>query len=239
MKQFANRMFTGILWRPKRIAKFFEKIYSHLYNNHWTNLVKTRKNLKVNAHNKHRKLEIGPGKNRILGFETLNIVNGPQVDYLCDASKPLPFSNNTFEIIYASHILEHIPWYLTETTLHEWVRILKPGGTLKIWIPDGLKICKAFVDAELNNDNYIDLDGWYRFNPEKDPSKWASGRLFTYGDGSGNPSHPNWHRAIFSPRYLRSLFATIGLRDITFMDSSEVIGEDHGWINLGIKGIKP
>jgi SAM-dependent methyltransferase len=185
-----------------------------------------------------RRLEIGCGDRRIEGFETLNIISGSDVDYVCDASKPLPFNDNTFDIIYSSHILEHIPWYQTEVTLKEWVRILKSGGTLEIWVPDGLKICQTLITAELGVANLIENDGWYKFNPRKDPCVWASGRIFTYGDGTGKPDHPNWHRALFTARYLKELFELVGLINIKEMDHSEVRGYDHGWINLGMKGIK-
>jgi len=167
-------------------------------------------------------LELGHGQQRIPGFETLDIVNSRHTDYIRDATKALPFENNAFDLVYASHILEHVPWYQTERVLREWVRILKPGGRLEIWVPDGLKVCKALVDFELHGVNYIDKDGWYRFNPEKDPYKWAAGRIFTYGDGTGDPGHSNWHRALFTPRYLRSLFNKAGLRDIREMTQDEV-----------------
>ena len=63
------------------------------------------------------------------------------MDYVYDAGKPLPFEDNTFDLVYASHVLEHIPWYKVEEVVKEWVRILKPGGVLEVWVPDGLKIC--------------------------------------------------------------------------------------------------
>lgn len=199
--------------------------------------IKTFIHLQKNKNKNERKLEIGPGNERIKGFETLNIINSKSTDYILDASKSLPFKDNTFNLIYASHILEHIPWYQTQEILKEWMRVLKPGGSLEIWVPDGFKIAKAFIDAELGND-YIKDDGWYRFNPEKDPCKWASGRIFTYGDGKGNLNHPNWHRAIFSERYLKILFQNAGMVEIEKMDLSEVRGYNHKWINLGIKGKK-
>ncbi len=205
------------------------------------NSYRNKKNsLSTKDHNleNQRFLEIGPGDSRIPGFETLNMIDGPNVDYVCDASNILPFLENTFNIIYASHILEHIPWYFTERALQEWTRILKPGGSLEIWIPDGVKICRAFVDAESGGPNVIENDGWYRFNPGKDPCLWASGRLFTYGDGKGKLDHQNWHRAIFSRRYIKSILEKNGLIDIREMNHSEIRGYDHGWINMGIKGTK-
>jgi SAM-dependent methyltransferase len=185
-----------------------------------------------------RFLEIGPGNNRIAGFETVDIVPKRNVDFVRDCAKRLPFNNCTFDIVYSSHVLEHMPWYQVEEVLREWVRILKPGGVLEIWVPDGLKICQAFVDAESLGKNYIDLDGWYRFNSEKDPCLWAGGRIFSYGDGTDNSKSPNWHKSIFSKRFLKLIMERTGLENIVDMKKSEIRGDDHGWINLGIKGIK-
>ncbi|MBI4456233.1 MAG: methyltransferase domain-containing protein [Acidobacteria bacterium] len=199
----------------------------------------TRINLLRNEKKPNRKLEIGPGEKRLSGFETLNIAGGINVNYICDAAKKLPFKDGTFELIYASHVLEHIPWYKTEEVLREWIRVLAPGGKFEVWVPNGLEICKIFVNYETSGRDDTPLDGWYRFNPEKDPCKWAAGRIFTYGDGKGDPSSPNWHRALFSPRYLRCLLETVGLRDIHEMEHEEVRGYDHGWINLGMRGSKP
>ena len=105
-------------------------------------------------------------------------------------------------------------------------------------MPDGLKICKAWVDAELNENNYTDRDGWWRFNERKDPCRWASGRIFSYGDGIGTRGHFNWHSAVFSFRYLNEIFQRNGLTNVQVLSAKEVRGYDHGWINMGIKGVK-
>jgi SAM-dependent methyltransferase len=185
-----------------------------------------------------RKLEIGPGPTRTPGFETLNVVWWPNVDYVADAAKRLPFPADTFEIVYASHILEHIPWYLSERVLREWRRVIKPGGRLELWVPNGLEICRAFVAAEDGRDHDIERDGWYRFNDERDAAKWAAGRLFSYGDGKGTPGHQNWHLALFSERYLKELLQRAGFVRCERLPRSAVRGYDHGWINLGVVGIK-
>jgi SAM-dependent methyltransferase len=186
-----------------------------------------------------RRLEIGPGENRIEGFETLDIATNPYADYIHDAGRALPFADGTFSIIYASHILEHVPWYQVGDVLREWVRVLAPGGRLEIWVPDGLKIAKAFVEAETQGSRAFEEDGWFKFNEERDPCRWASGRIFTYGDGTGKTDHENWHRALFSPRYLLSLLGQAGLAECALLDRKHVRGYDHGWINLGAVGTKP
>jgi SAM-dependent methyltransferase len=187
---------------------------------------------------KERRLEIGPGPERIPGFETLNVVGGANVDYVWNAGKWLPFRRNTFDVIYASHVLEHIPWYKTAEVLAGWVRTLKPGGRIEIWVPNGVKICQAFVDAETRRATDFHRDGWYRYNEEMDPCVWASGRIFSYGDGTGRRNHPNWHLALFSYRYLEHALKWAGCSRVERLDRSRVRGHDHGWINLGICGIK-
>lgn len=185
-----------------------------------------------------RRLEIGPGTRRIEGFETLNIEGGKDVDYVLDATRRLPFRDNSFELIYASHVLEHVPWYQTDNVLREWIRILVPGGQIEIWVPDAFLICRTLVEVELGGDGEIERDGWYRFNEEKDPYKWTSGRIFSYGDGTGNPSSPNWHRALFTPLSLEACLVRAGLSNVRRLRHEEVRGYDHGWLNLGFVGTK-
>lgn len=166
-------------------------------------------------------LEIGPGKRPLPGFETLNIVGNPT--YRCDASKPLPLPDDTFDLIYASHVLEHIDWEKTVEVLREWVRVLRPGGDLEIWVPNGKLIAESLLNGCVP-------EKWCRANPERDPCKWASGRIFAYG-----PSH-NHHRAFFTPNYLMKCLKQAGLHDCRFLAHPR--GYDHGIINLGAGGTK-
>lgn len=196
-------------------------------------------NCRRNAGRNVRRLEIGPGPQRIPGFETLNIRAGLQVDYVADAARCLPFPDESFDLIYASHVIEHVPWYELQGIVCEWVRVLKPKGSLELWTPNGLEIAKSFVAAETGSASNIALDGWYKFNPEQDPCVWANGRIFSYGNGDGRKDSPNWHMAIFSPRYLQLLMERAGLIDVELMNRSQVRGHDHGWINLGMRGCRP
>jgi len=239
-----NKLLTIYKKLPRSIQIFIKKNkewFSKLYILFFTILGKLLLNSinKLKNKNKDKRfLEIGPGSKRIEGFETLNIVGGLNVDYVYDAAKPLPFKDNTFDLIYASHILEHIPWYQTEKVLREWLRILKTGGILEIWVPDGYKICKGLILAEEKNKNISNKDGWYRFNPLKDPYIWINGRIFTYGDGTGKARSPNWHRSIFTPKSLRKIMEQCNLKNIQRMSNNKVRGHDHGWISLGFKGTK-
>lgn len=175
-----------------------------------------------------RKLEIGPGnKGRInKTWETMDIVKKPFVDIVHDASViPYPIKSNIYDLVYMSHILEHIPWFKTIKTLKEVYRIIKNGGIVEIWVPDFAKIIKAYINPRL-----MHKDGWYKYNPEKDIMKWINGRIFTYGP------EPNWHKTVFDRSYLSKCIKKAGFNSIKNIKKPR--GYDHGWINLGMSARK-
>lgn len=194
---------------------------------------------------KQRYLEIGPGKKSIPGFETFNLgkkerTEGKSSDYEGDARK-LPFSDNTFDIVYSSHCIEHIPWFQIEDTIIEWARVVKPEGRLEVWTVNSYKIAKALVELEETGIwTGPPIDEWS--NPKilkllkNDPYKWASGRIMSYARSGDYDS--NLHRSVLTPKYMWSCLEKADLKNIRYMDNSEVRGKDHGWINMGICGIK-
>jgi SAM-dependent methyltransferase len=181
-----------------------------------------------------RKLEIGPGPQRLPGFETMDAVARAGVDYVIDLEQPLPFGDATFRLVYASHVLEHCPWFLTEKIFQELVRIIKPGGWLEVWVPDGLKICRTIIGAEEGRIATVP-DGWTLQNPRGDPFVWAAARLF-YG---ARREYPSWHRALFTPRSLGEHLRQAGLVEVRTLAEVEARGIRHGWVNLGMTGRKP
>ncbi len=83
-----------------------------------------------------RQLHIG-GQVRKDGWEVLNVSPAPYVDHVCNAGNLTIFHDNTFDVIYASHILEHLDYNgALLAALKEWQRVLKPSGTIYISVPD-------------------------------------------------------------------------------------------------------
>ena len=48
----------------------------------------------------------------------------------------LPYKDDTVDLIYASHVLEYFDIVEVKEVLREWRRVLKPGGELRIAVPD-------------------------------------------------------------------------------------------------------
>jgi hypothetical protein len=116
------------------------------------------------------------------------------------------------------------------------VRVLRPGGRLEIWLPDGELICECILAHSQGRANTAHLDGWEMRNPEGDPFLWANGRLF-FGAHRG---YPSWHKAIFTEASLSACFRKIGLVDVRRPSETEYRGgANMGPINLGVFGTKP
>ncbi|MEO8883873.1 MAG: class I SAM-dependent methyltransferase [Devosia sp.] len=57
----------------------------------------------------------------------------PGVEVVGLPTGAIPFPDNSFDRLIATHVLEHIPNPVS--ALEEWVRVLKPGGVLSIVLP--------------------------------------------------------------------------------------------------------
>ncbi len=95
-----------------------------------------------------RKLHIG-GRYSHPDWEVFSAVPAPHVDHEGDAKDLSRFPEETFNAIYASHVLEHFD-YDDEivAVLKEWFRVLKPGGELYVSVPDLDVLAKLFIDKE-------------------------------------------------------------------------------------------
>jgi predicted SAM-dependent methyltransferase len=59
--------------------------------------------------------------------------------------KGIPFNDASFEVVYHSHVLEHMPKNYAENFTRECYRVLKPGGIIRVVIPDLEQIALNYV----------------------------------------------------------------------------------------------
>lgn len=55
-----------------------------------------------------------------------------------------------YDIVFCSHMLEHIPHFRIEKTIAEFNRIMKTGGTLRILVPSLKKAAEAYVNNDVS-----------------------------------------------------------------------------------------
>jgi predicted SAM-dependent methyltransferase len=71
-----------------------------------------------------------------------------------DIKKRLPYLDNSFDVIYHSQVLEHLTRKEGDYFLSECFRILKPGGIIRIVVPDLENIVKEYLNQlEINREN--------------------------------------------------------------------------------------
>lgn len=66
---------------------------------------------------------------------------------LWDLRKGIPFAEDTFDVVYHSHLLEHINKDDALAFLKECYRVLKTGGILRVVVPDLQKIIIRYISA--------------------------------------------------------------------------------------------
>ncbi len=83
-------------------------------------------------------LDIGCGPNTNKNFVNLDYSWDPNIDVCWDLTKnELPFSDNRFNGVFTEHCFEHISFEHFKRAMKEIYRVLKPGGTLRLIMPDG------------------------------------------------------------------------------------------------------
>lgn len=78
--------------------------------------------------------------------ERLNRFNAlPDNIMVHNVAKRLPFDSDSIDVVYHSHLLEHLDRDLAKNFLLEVKRVLKLGGIQRIVVPDLEKPCRAYL----------------------------------------------------------------------------------------------
>jgi predicted SAM-dependent methyltransferase len=99
------------------------------------------------------KLHIG-GLEKREGWTILDALPGPVVDHVGTCQDLSFLADESCSEIYASHVLEHLG-YDGELlkTLVGFHRVLKPGGRVRVSVPDLEILCRLFVNPALDGQN--------------------------------------------------------------------------------------
>jgi hypothetical protein len=62
-----------------------------------------------------------------------------------DLRKGIPYPDRTFDAVYHSHVLEHFPKQIAPVFLRECYRVLKPGGVIRVAVPDLEQIVRLYL----------------------------------------------------------------------------------------------
>lgn len=66
----------------------------------------------------------------------------------CDLKNGLPFKDNSIDVVYSSHCLEHFTYDEAVFIISEFYRVLKPNGIMQIVVPDLDIFISKFVERD-------------------------------------------------------------------------------------------
>lgn len=80
------------------------------------------------------------------------------------AETPLSFADAVFDAVYHSHVLEHLPKQAALPFLRDCLRVLKPGGVLRVAVPDLERISREYLrwldEADEDRPEAVDRYDW-------------------------------------------------------------------------------
>ena len=82
------------------------------------------------------KLNLGCYNRKIQGFTNVDIRANVEPDIVDDVFKLNSFKENSVDLIYACHVLEHANYKESDQALRRWFVVLKKGGVLRLAVPD-------------------------------------------------------------------------------------------------------
>ena len=81
------------------------------------------------------KLNLGCGIHTLDSYINIDGEDYPGVDSHMDLRK-LPYKEESVDEVYSKDVLEHFGWREWRDVLTEWVRVIRPGGVIKLRFPD-------------------------------------------------------------------------------------------------------
>jgi predicted SAM-dependent methyltransferase len=70
-----------------------------------------------------------------------------EVDLVCDAME-IPLPDDYADLVFSSECLQNFSWKQYRKALQEWCRILKPGGMIRVEVPDFLAACRQILHTD-------------------------------------------------------------------------------------------
>ncbi len=108
-------------------------------------------------------LNLGCGSRYHRDWTNIDFVSSDKDVIGHDLLRGIPFPDNSFDVVYHSHLLEHFPKADAPAFIAECYRVLKPGGIIRVVVPDLQRIAQTYLEqleqalrgnkeAELNYD---------------------------------------------------------------------------------------
>lgn len=129
-----------------------------------------------------------------------------------DVTTGIPYPDGSVSLIYHSDFLEHLSYHEAISFLKECHRVMKPGGLMRVCVPDFYQIIKAYW--------FDDMD---RFN-DVQPKEYAEvdsmamkASMLLFGSIGSTQSAYQGHQMMYDSAGLRELIESVGFVDVQEM----------------------
>ena len=95
-----------------------------------------------------RRLNWGCGTDPAPGWITSDIKEAPGIDISCDIRDGLPLASDLIDYAVSIHALPELPYPDLVPALAELRRVLRPGGVLRLALPDLDRGMRAYLDGD-------------------------------------------------------------------------------------------
>jgi predicted SAM-dependent methyltransferase len=117
-------------------------------------------------------IDLGCGDKKRPGAIGVDIVALPGVDIVATLDS-IPLDDNFADIVYASHILEHVDSLVI--VMEEVWRVLKPGGRVHVWSPHFS--CPMYVWADPTHQRAFSSSTFDYWDPDSHMNYYSSSRF--------------------------------------------------------------
>jgi len=155
-----------------------------------------------------RKLNVGSGPFTRIDWLNVDFVQHNDRVVFVDCSRPLPFSDASFDYVFSEHLLEHLDYPTGYALLSEFRRILRPGGCVRIATPN-LAFLIALYRPEKSNlqQRYVAWSA-LRWPGVAQPTDTFVINHFVRAWG---------HQFIYDPTTLAATLHSVGFKSIRFL----------------------
>lgn len=123
------------------------------------------------------------------------------------------FASCSIDVVYSSHVLEHLSISSAALFLDEAFRVLKPGGKVRIVVPDLYEIARSYVSNYESGNPDSDFVLLEKLNLHKEnvylPSESFAKKMLNNLQG-----HPHQHKYMYSERSLERALEQRGFVNI-------------------------